>query len=178
MTKEKVACQKALANYDKVKNNPTAGHSRVNSLFGSSNPDAPRLKAVEAVERYQSNLIAANSRKQRFHSVDMPSVMKQMQGLEENRLASSLTALRAYQYLTDSLNASVEACNEEMKILSLQLSPDKDIKTFIDRTYVTTSPFVPWLLIACSVCHDVVSRVQVPSQVIGINHSNMVSIVP
>jgi hypothetical protein len=118
----------------------------VGSFFGSNNPDAPRTKAVEALERYQSNLIAANSRKQRFHSVDMPSVMKQMQALEETRLASLLTSLRAYQYLTDSFTASLTGVNEEIKLLSLQLSPDKDVNAFIVRTYVTIQPILSYLI--------------------------------
>ena len=105
--------------------------------------EGARRKALKNCEAYQKVIDSSNVVHHQLHSHDLPTLLTQMQSLEEMRLQSLHTALSTFSSLHSSHGKAVVALSGDIKSLVQSVQAEADIREFISRTIQQHGPPLP-----------------------------------
>jgi len=119
------------------------------SLFkGSSAPtkasfEKSKEAAIRVCESYSASVAAANIAHHRYHADELPSMLTQMQSLEEMRLHSLHAALKDFSKLQGNLTAAMLQITESIEQLATNMNGHSDIAAFVDAVCEEHGPALP-----------------------------------
>ena len=102
-----------------------------------------RAKALKNCEGYQRVIDASNVVHLQHHSHDLPTLLNQMQSLEEMRIQSLHTSLFTFSSLHSAHAKAVLSLSGDIKALVRSVHAEADIKDFIARTIQKHGPPCP-----------------------------------
>jgi hypothetical protein len=117
----------------------------LSSVFKSNaNPqksfEKQKEASIKACESYAACLQAANLNAAKYHSEDLPSMLTQMQSLEEMRLHSLNTALKDFSRLQKSFTGSMLELSQVVESLAKKMNANDDIAGFVREVCLEHGP--------------------------------------
>ena len=108
----------------------------------SGGVDGARRRALKACEGYIRVIDTANVAHTLYHQ-QLPTLLTQMQSLEEMRLQSTHAALTTFAALHSSHSKGLTALSADIRGLASSISAELDVKDFISRTIQQHGPPLP-----------------------------------
>ena len=143
VAKEREVTRQALASLAHRKERGDEGLAGHAAAMLSGGVDGARRKALRCCEGYMRVIDTANVAHQLYHQHELPTLLTQVQSLEEMRLQSTHAALSTFASLHSAHSKALIALSGDIKGLVSSISAEQDVKDFIARTIQQHGPPLP-----------------------------------
>lgn len=93
-----------------------------------------------AIKAYQEAITKANETQATYFSTELPTVLSQLQEMDESRFATLSSAVQCYYIHQGTISAFIDEKSKDMSKHLDAANSDADLKDFIDKTKATPAP--------------------------------------